>query len=210
MPERLVAYWAAIFVFFCIVVGLFFHQLSGPDESKPLESQQHKEASLEGLPILPLVGQSPAHQLGGSSEYLPGNWGVFEKGRLWPNAQLKVRFDHWLNGRTELSLDAMRKSVHNFAIQDLGPAGGQAVLEIWDIYVDLWVREELAQNRVDEQIDTPEKWIATRRDLMSQAKVRLGHEWAEVFFAKEEALIQQLVEGLAAQRSHHQTFALTP
>jgi hypothetical protein len=210
MTKRLIAYWSAAFVFFCIVLGWFFYTVSGPDETAALASQQHKEASVEGLPILPLVGQNPAFQLGGSSEYLPGNWGVFEKGRLRPNAQLKVRFDHWLNGRTELSLDAMRKSVHNLAVQDLGPAGGQAILEIWDIYVDLWVREELAQNRADDQIDTPEKWIATRRDLMSQAKVRLGHEWGEVFFAQEEALIQQLVEGLAAQRSHIQVFALPP
>jgi hypothetical protein len=210
MTNRLIVYWSAAFVFFCIALGWFFHMVSGPDESAPLASQQHQEASIEGLPIWPLVGQSPAYQLGGSSEYLPGSWGEFEKGRLRPNAQLKVRFDHWLNGRTELSLDAMRKSVHNLAVQDLGPAGGQAVLEIWDIYVDLWVREELAQNRADEQIDTPEKWIATRRDLMSQAKARLGHEWGEVFFAQEEALIQQLVEGLAGQRSHSQAFALPP
>ena len=56
MTKRLIAYWSAAFVFFCIVLGWVFYTVSGPDETAALASQQHKEASVEGLPILPLVG----------------------------------------------------------------------------------------------------------------------------------------------------------
>jgi hypothetical protein len=210
MTERRNACWTAICVFLCIGLGWFFHLASNTDEVVQMGSRQDKEPPTNVINILPLGAQHSVKQLAESSELLPGNWGVFEKGRLRPTAQLKVRFDHWLDGRSENTLETMRQLVQKFAIRDLGLSGSQSVLEIWDIYVDLLVREELAQNRADENSNTPEEWIATRLDLMNQAKARLGHGWGEMFFEQEEVLFQQLVKGVAAQRSHSLALELPP
>lgn len=123
---------------------------------------------------------------------LPGHWGTFEKGRLQPHVNLKIRFDHFLTQRVDQSIDAVRRSVHAMALQDLSQDEARAVMAVWDGYVDLLIREEAAHNNVVEGENTPERWLATHLQFLNLAQEQMGRAWSDVFFAEQLEQVKNL------------------
>jgi hypothetical protein len=116
----------------------------------------------------------------------PRAWSV-AGGQLVPGRALRDRFDSYLPLGRGVSMVDVRAALAQDAQADLGPRTGDQVLAMWDRYARLLVYDwQIPFNGSD-----PQSWRAT---LGEQRKVRrqlLGEDWAEAFFAEDEALLQR-------------------
>lgn len=217
MIERKALAWAIALGLVSVGLGWLFHVQTNLDTPAVVLSTWAKQrrdtpdiAQVQIPHVVQVGGLSVTQKLDRSIQTMPGHWGSFEKGKLQPNAELKVRFDHLLAQRSERPFAAMRPWVKALAEHDLGSQGGQAVVQIWDIYVHLLIQEEAAHNRMNAQSDTPERWITARLELLSQAQARLGPEWSEVFFAEDRAQVRQLAQSMAEHQLMRDSFKRLP
>lgn len=217
MISRLTLWWIKGLLVLFGGLCWFFYVSTAPHEPPVGKAPwAHLQPSQAGdLPTHPSIADAAgagagAGKVSNAGSTLPGSWGVFKQGSLQPHSGLKERFDHFLDADGDASLTDMRLSIKTQAIQDLGHEGGQAVLGLWDVYVDFLVREELAQNTAASGADAPEKWMAMRQEFLKQAKGQMQPDWYVVLFAEEQAQIQHIAEGLAMQMKMNQTFQTPP
>ena len=195
MSDRSKMWFGTLAVLACALLGWFFHvQSSSVPVQVDLTPWAHQRIGiLNEKSVQPgLANLSEPWVVAKFKSDLPGHWGTFEKGRLQPHMNLKVRFDHFLTQRTDQSLDAVRRTVHAIALHDLSQEEAKAVMAVWDVYVDLLIREEAAHNSVVEGDSTPERWLATHVQFLNQAQVRMGRAWSDAFFAEQLAQVENL------------------
>jgi hypothetical protein len=193
--DRSKMWLGALAVVVCALLGWLFHvQNSSVPVKEGLTPWAHQTMGIlnEKSAQPGLVAFSEPWVVAKFKSDLPGHWGTFEKGRLQPHMNLKVRFDHFLTQRTDQSIDAVRRTLHAIALQDLSQEEANAVMAVWDVYVDLLIREEAAHNSVVEGDSTPERWLATHVQFLNQAQVRMGRAWSDAFFTEQLAQVENL------------------
>jgi len=114
---------------------------------------------------------------------LDGAWGTWDGQRLTPNADLRRRFDQLLTTLGETQLGDLRRLVAWLAERDLGATGSQAVLDVWDRYLNL------QQHAFGEPMDLnrPERWPSVLQEHQLARREMLGMDWADAFYREEEA-----------------------
>lgn len=193
MNERFSASLVLVLVLTSLGLGGLFYAATEPDD--PLTATLAVPPAVDQT-LLATAGHRDQADKGLSApspqSLRSGRWGQFERGQLRPDSDLRGRFDLLLAERTGQAWPDMRKVVQAQATQELGSEGAQAVVRIWDNYLNLLMWDEALQNQADPQADTPDRWIASRQDFFRQARATLGSDWADAFFAEEEAQVRQL------------------
>ena len=110
-----------------------------------------------------------------------GDWCVND-GKLKPCLGLRQRFEYYILGVGEVSVQDLRTLVADEARQAVGPELAAAILDLWDKYWQLrnhTFRNQFVQNDRSTWMPMFEEQRAVRRQI-------LGIEWAEAFFAEDE------------------------
>jgi lipase chaperone LimK len=131
---------------------------------------------------------------------LDGSWGDWDGQQLAPSHALRRRFDQLLTTLGETTPEALRTLVAWLAERDLGAAGAEAVLAVWDRYL------KLQHHRFKETMDLtrPERWPYVLQDHQLARRDALGIAWADAFFREEEAAFRQRIDTGPAHRSEGQ------
>ncbi|PUE34403.1 hypothetical protein [Limnohabitans sp. Jir72] len=202
MNERFYAWWVLGLALTGLCLWGAFYTASQPDESvtAPLALSMAVPSAADQA-LLANGGQGEKGLAVLAAQPLrSGRWGQFERGQLRPDSDLRRRFDQLLAQRTTQAWSDMRNTVQALAMHDLSPEGVQAVVQIWDNYLNLLIWDETMQNQLDLKALTADQWIVSRLDFFRQARSLLGPEWAQAFFAEDQAQLEQLARGLQDQR----------
>ncbi|MBA4263738.1 MAG: hypothetical protein C0453_01530 [Comamonadaceae bacterium] len=121
---------------------------------------------------------------------LDGDWGPWDGQRLAPSRALRHRFDQLLTTIGEAGPDELRRLVAWLADRDLGAAGAQSVLAVWDRYL------KLQQHSFHETMDLkrPERWPSVLQEHQLARRDALGMAWADAFYREEENAFRQRLE----------------
>jgi lipase chaperone LimK len=125
---------------------------------------------------------------------LDGGWGNFGPSGLQPSLELRLRFDQLLSTIGEVSTTELRLFVQALAERDLGKAGADAVLSLWDRYLAL--QQQPLKTAMD--LQKPERWLQTLSEQSLARRQALGPAWADAFYRSEE---QALREALAQRQA---------
>jgi lipase chaperone LimK len=134
---------------------------------------------------------------------LDGAWGDWDGQRLAPSLALRRRFDQLLTTVGETSPEALRNLVAWLAERDLGAAGAEAVLAVWDRYL------KLQHHRFKETMDLTRPYVL--QDHQLARRDALGIPWADAFYRDEEAAFRQRMDtGPTQQTAQPQWTAAAP
>lgn len=120
---------------------------------------------------------------------LDGGWGEVGIQGVMPSRALRRRFDQLMTTQGELNPTEMRAMVQALAERDLGDAAS-SVMAVWDAYVAL-LQAPLSA-RVD--MNSPQQWLGLLREQQALRQQLLGPQWAQAFFAEEDAYLLATVE----------------
>lgn len=123
---------------------------------------------------------------------LDGDWAIGADGRPQPNIQLRRRFENYLLALGEATLPEIRSLVEDDVRRAHGDVCAAEVMVIWDKYMQL--RQHDFQRRFDQSDRST--WRPFFDELRSVRRQILGRDWAQAFFAAEEAEFEQFVAQL--------------
>lgn len=118
---------------------------------------------------------------------LDGDWGRWDGRELTPGLALRQRFDQLLTTIGEASPEELRSLVAWLAERDLGAAGAQAVLAVWDRYLTL--QKHPFREGLD--LSQPQRWSQVLQEHQRVRRDILGAAWADAFYREDEAALQQ-------------------
>ncbi|HEY1393674.1 MAG TPA: lipase chaperone [Methylibium sp.] len=128
---------------------------------------------------------------------LDGAWGELDvHGRLKPALALRRRFDQLLTLQGEAGLDEIAGYIAHEAGDLLGADGGQQVVAVWQHY--LQVKQYRYSTRVD--LQDRSSWATALAERQSVRASLLGADWAQAFYAEEDALMQAALQADAQQQ----------
>lgn len=111
-----------------------------------------------------------------------GDWIVGQDGHLKPDIALRRRFEHYMLGQGEVTLDELRLLVADESRRDRGDAISAEVLEMWDKYLRLrnyaWKNQLVIADRGT--------WMPAFDEQKTVRRQILGPQWAEAFYRDEE------------------------
>lgn len=111
-----------------------------------------------------------------------GDWIVGPDGHLKPDIALRRRFEHYMLGQGEVTLDELRLLVADESRRDRGDAVSAEVLEMWDKYMRLrnyaWKYQVVIADRGT--------WMPAFDEQKTVRRQILGPQWAEAFYRDEE------------------------
>ncbi len=117
-----------------------------------------------------------------------GDW-CTAAGKLSPCSGLRARFEYYLLGLGEVTVNDIRTLVSDEAHRANGEELGNAIMAIWDKYWSLrthdW-RNTFVQSDRNTWMPAFEEQRMVRRQI-------LGEDWARAFFAEDEAKFKQYV-----------------
>lgn len=122
---------------------------------------------------------------------LDGGWGPWDGQRLSPSRDLRRRFDQLLTTLGETQAHELRTLLGWLARRDLGPQGADAVLSVWDRYVQL--QQQRYQHEMD--LKRPDQWPQVLQERQRVRRDVLGAPWAEAFYGAEERAFSQRLQG---------------
>lgn len=118
----------------------------------------------------------------------PRAWSVVG-GQLVPGHALRDRFDSYLPLGRGVTMVEVRAALALDAQADLGPVLSPQVLVVWDRYARLQTYEwRVPFNSADSAT-----WQATLNEQHQVRRQLLGVDWAEAFFAEDEAAMQRRI-----------------
>lgn len=123
---------------------------------------------------------------------LDGDWSIGPDGKPQPSIQLRRRFENYLLAQGEASLPEIRSLVEDDARRAHGDVSAAAVLVVWDKYMQL--RQHDFRHRFDQSDRST--WRPFFDELKAARRHILGRDWAQAFFAAEEAEFEQFVAQL--------------
>jgi lipase chaperone LimK len=118
-----------------------------------------------------------------------GSWGRWVDGSLQPDFALRQRFDQLLTAVGEVNTNELRAFIASRAKRDTHREQAQAVLALWDAYLNL------QQVRFAETIDLsrPSDWPRVLQAHQLARREHLGPAWAEAFYGEEEQHFRELI-----------------
>lgn len=124
-----------------------------------------------------------------------GSWGIGPTGELLPSMALRRRFDQWLTTIGEINIAQISAMLKLQATQDLGTAGAEQVMAVWQRYL------KLQRQRWKTSLDGRDMtgWDAALAERQQVRRDVLGIAWAEAFYAEEEAALRQHMAGQQAR-----------
>jgi len=167
-----------------------------PGGSTPLHvhnSWWHAEPAYDrvDLPSAPAAAQQTRDRLylGSFAGTVPaGEWCVGEDRRLNPCHGLRDRFEYYLLGIGEVTVDQLRALVQDEARQANGDLIASQIMRVWDGYWQLrtyhW-RTQFSEHDRSTWMPLLAEQRLVRRDI-------LGPAWAEAFYAEEESGFEAL------------------
>ncbi|WP_290869707.1 lipase secretion chaperone, partial [Aquabacterium sp.] len=111
-----------------------------------------------------------------------GDWCV-AAGRLKPCAALRQRFEYFILGLGEVTIEDIRGLVADEAARVHGKDLSAEIMAIWDKYWSL--RTHDWRNRFDQ--NDRSTWLAVFDEQRQVRRQILGGDWAQAFFADDEA-----------------------
>lgn len=123
---------------------------------------------------------------------LDGDWAIGPDGKPQPSIQLRRRFENYLLALGEATLPEIRSLVEDDARRAHGDVSAAAILAVWDKYMQL--RQHDFQRRFDQSDRAT--WRPFFEELKAVRRQILGRDWAQAFFAAEEAEFEQFVAQL--------------
>lgn len=115
-----------------------------------------------------------------------GDWCV-NAAKLAPCGELRRRFEYYILGLGEVTIDDIKGLVADEARRAHGEALATDIMAIWDKYWQL--RTYNWRNKFD-QADRS-SWMPVFEEQRSVRRQILGQEWAKAFFEEDEANFQQ-------------------
>ena len=116
-----------------------------------------------------------------------GDWAVGADGRLHPSVALRQRFEYYLLGLGDASPQELRALIEEEARAAHGPKLAAAIMAIFDQYWALRMQQpRYPLNPLDRST-----WGAALAEQKAVRRQFLGPEWAQAFFADEEAYFEQ-------------------
>lgn len=121
---------------------------------------------------------------------LDGDWGRWVDGQLQPSRTLRQRFDYLLTSLGEADPAQLRHWIDQEVTAQKGAAAARQVLAVWDHYI------ALQQHRFRHAPDLadPSTWAAALAERTQVRQQLLGRDWAQAFYADEEAAFAQHIE----------------
>lgn len=118
---------------------------------------------------------------------LDGDWGRWVDGQLQPSRTLRQRFDYLLTSLGEAEPAQLRHWIEQEVTAQKSAAAARQVLAVWDRYIALQQhRFRHAPNLAD-----PSSWAAALAERSQVRQQLLGRDWAQAFYADEEAAFAQ-------------------
>jgi len=114
-----------------------------------------------------------------------GDWCVSQS-QLQPCVGLRHRFEYYILGLGEVTVDALRMLVQDDAQRAQGPVLAGQIIAIWDKYWQL--RGHSWRNRFDQ--NDRSTWLPVFEERRLVRRQILGTDWAAAFYADEEARFQ--------------------
>lgn len=111
-----------------------------------------------------------------------GDWCV-ASGQLKPCAALRQRFEYFILGLGEVTIEDLRGLVADEAARAHGKALSGEIMSIWDKYWSL--RTHNWRNRFDQ--NDRSTWLAVFDEQRQVRRQVLGADWAQAFFAADES-----------------------
>lgn len=190
-----------------VVLGAAAAAWVGLNRPGPAGDASTSEASGGWAMIRPGVGQGDARQPGGQSNLSAeqvrtklfqqgsfqgtepnGDW-CTASGKLSPCNGLRRRFEYYLLGMGEVTVEDIRTLVNDEARRANGEELGDAIMAIWDKYWRLRTHE---WRNVFVQSDR-NTWMPAFEEQRMVRRQVLGEDWARAFFDDEEAKFKQYV-----------------
>lgn len=122
-----------------------------------------------------------------------GSWSLGPNGKPTPSMDLRERFEYYLLGLGDASPAELRALIADEAEAQLGKAGAQAVMAIFDRYWALRMHAPRYRLVPDDR----STWSAAFEEQKALRRQYLGADWAHAFFHEEEALFEQTMNGTA-------------
>ena len=127
---------------------------------------------------------------------LDGDWGRWVEGQLQPSQTLRQRFDYLLTSLGEADPAQLRHWIEQEVTAQKSAAAARQVLAVWDRYIALQQhRFRHAPNVAD-----PGTWAVALAERSQVRQQLLGRDWAQAFYADEEAALTQYIEQRKQQR----------
>jgi lipase chaperone LimK len=115
-----------------------------------------------------------------------GSWCVSDK-KLKPCPELRSRFEYYVLGLGEVTIEEIRGLIHDEAKRDNGEELATQIMAIWDKY---WQVRTYAWRNKFVQSDRS-TWMPVFEEQRSVRRQLLGAEWAQAFFKDDEQHFQE-------------------
>ncbi|CAH0351598.1 lipase secretion chaperone [Aquabacterium sp. CECT 9606] len=115
-----------------------------------------------------------------------GNWCVSEQ-KLKPCPELRSRFEYYVLGLGEVTIEEIRGLIQDEAKRANGDAMAAQIMAIWDKY---WQVRTYAWRHKFVQADRS-TWMPVFEEQRSVRRQILGQPWAEAFFKEDEQHFQE-------------------
>lgn len=121
---------------------------------------------------------------------LDGDWGRWVDGQLQPSRSLRQRFDYLLTALGEADPAQLRHWIEQEVTAQMNAGAARQVLAVWDRYI------ALQQHRFERQpkLTDPESWAPALNERTQVRQRVLGLDWAQAFYAEEEAAFTQYIQ----------------
>lgn len=117
-----------------------------------------------------------------------GDW-CMNTGKLSPCAELRKRFEYYILGLGEVTIEDIRTLVADEARRAHGEEGATAIMAMWDKY---WQLRSHTWRNVFVQSDR-NTWMPAFEEQRMVRRQILGEDWAKAFFSEDEAKFRQYV-----------------
>lgn len=121
---------------------------------------------------------------------LDGDWGRWVDGQLQPSRSLRQRFDYLLTSLGEADPAQLRHWIEQDVTAHKSAAAARQVLAVWDRYIAL----QQHRFRHAPNVSDPTTWAAALAERSQVRQQLLGRDWAQAFYADEEATFAQHIE----------------
>lgn len=121
---------------------------------------------------------------------LDGDWGRWVEGQLQPSRSLRQRFDYLLTALGEADPTQLRHWIEQEVTAQKSAAAARQVLAAWDRYIAL----QQHRFRNTPNVADPTTWSAALSERTQVRQQLLGRDWAQAFYADEEAAFAQHIE----------------
>jgi lipase chaperone LimK len=121
---------------------------------------------------------------------LDGDWGRWAEGQLLPSRSLRQRFDYLLTALGEADVAQLRHWIEQDVTAQMSADAARQVLAVWDRYIALQQHRFRHQPKVAD----PSTWQAALGERSQIRQQLLGRDWAQAFYAEEEANLAQHLE----------------